>query len=107
METKMNCPACDAKIVLSAYDVPSSHYKTNLRCGECDKIIQMEVKLLAIDTAKLYRDPAWLRHEYEVKQRTQADIASQFGVTAMAINRWLKLHDIETRPRGWKMDKKD
>ncbi len=103
----MNCPACDKKTVILAYDVPSSHYETKFNCDGCNKVIQMEVKLLAIDAAKLYRNPTWLRHEYEVKQRTQADIASQFGVTAMAINRWLKIHNIDTRPRGWKMDQNE
>ena len=101
-ETKMNCPACDEKIVIHPFKVPSSHYETRSECEHCGITLHMDIRLLAISAQKMYRDESWLRHEYEVKQRTLADIASQFGVTAMAINRWLKIHGIQTRPRGWK-----
>ena len=31
-----------------------------------------------------------------------ADIADQFGVSPMTINKWLNKHNIDTRPRGSK-----
>jgi|TARA_R110000824_G_scaffold42116_6_gene124465 hypothetical protein len=48
----------------------------------------------------MYRDPIWLIENYLEKERTMADIADQFGVSATAINQWLNKHNIETRSRG-------
>ncbi len=47
-----------------------------------------------------YQDCNWLTTEYQEKERTMADIAEQFGVSPMTINKWLNKHNIETRPRG-------
>ncbi len=47
-----------------------------------------------------YQDCKWLTEEYQEKERTMADIAEQFGVSPMTINKWLKKHNINTRPRG-------
>ena len=47
-----------------------------------------------------YQDCMWLTEEYQNKERTMADIAEQFGVSPMTINKWLVKHNIDTRPRG-------
>ena len=47
-----------------------------------------------------YQDSMWLTEEYQEKERTMADIAEQFGVSPMTINKWLNKHNIDTRPRG-------
>lgn len=47
-----------------------------------------------------YQDCNWLTQEYIEKERTMADIADEFGVSPMTINKWLNKHNIETRPRG-------
>jgi len=47
-----------------------------------------------------YQDCMWLTEEYQEKERTMADIAEQFGVSPMTINKWLVRHNIDTRPRG-------
>ena len=47
-----------------------------------------------------YQDCMWLTEEYQEKERTMADIAEQFGVSPMTINKWLVKHNIDTRPRG-------
>ena len=49
-----------------------------------------------------YKDCMWLKNEYIDKQRSMADIADQFGVSPMTINKWLNKHNIDTRPRGSK-----
>lgn len=52
--------------------------------------------------AKDYRDPVWLEENYVQHNRTMADIATEFGITPMAVNHWLTKHNIQTRPRGSK-----
>jgi hypothetical protein len=99
---ELRCPACDNRYVLPEFIAPTSFFETKVPCEACDATVQINIKLLAIEAVKMYHDEAWLRREYIDKQRTQADIASQFGVTAMAINRWLRIYNIESRPRGWK-----
>ena len=46
---------------------------------------------------KPYWDREWLREKYEDKQRSAADIASEFGVTENAILFWLHKHSIPRR----------
>lgn len=99
---ELKCPACDENYNLPDFKSPTSFFETKVPCEACGAVVSMNIKLLAIDARKMYHDEAWLRREYIDKRRTQADIASQFGVTAMAINRWLRIYNIESRPRGWK-----
>lgn len=42
---------------------------------------------------------SWLRREYIDEERTCADIADQLDVTPLTVSRWLRRHDIPTRPR--------
>jgi len=49
----------------------------------------------------LYRDPHWLREAYETKGYSMAKIADICSVTPMAIQNWLRRHNIQTRPRGY------
>ncbi len=53
-----------------------------------------------VELDPMYRDPRWLTEEYKDKERTMAEIADDFGVTPMTINKWLNKHNIETRRRG-------
>jgi hypothetical protein len=48
----------------------------------------------------MYRDKEWLYHHYVVKGLSMSDISEMFWVSPMAIYKWLKKHDIPTRPRG-------
>jgi|TARA_R110002050_G_C8674928_1_gene492392 hypothetical protein len=49
----------------------------------------------------MYRDRLWLIENYLEKERSMANIADEFGITATAVNQWLNKHDIPTRNRGW------
>lgn len=102
---ELRCPACDTRYTIPEFKSPTSFFETKVPCEACGAMVLIEIKLLAIDARKMYHDESWLRREYVDKQRTQADIASQFGVTAMAINRWLRVHGIQSRPRGWNRGK--
>lgn len=44
------------------------------------------------------KDESWLRDEYLSEGRTCADLADQLGVTDLTVSRWLRRHDIPTRP---------
>ena len=48
----------------------------------------------------LYRDRDWLYRKYAVEGLTCSAIGDMFSVSPMAIYKWLKKHDIPTRPRG-------
>ena len=52
------------------------------------------------DIAPQYRESAWLEEEYGNKKSTMQSIADEFGITPMAVYKWLKKHGIETRPPG-------
>jgi len=43
-------------------------------------------------------DADWLRREYIDNERTCADIADEVDVTDLTVSRWLRRHDIPTRP---------
>ena len=49
---------------------------------------------------KEYRSEDWLRNAYLVEGRSMADIASEQGITPMAVRDWLLKFGIETRGRG-------
>ena len=49
---------------------------------------------------KEYRSEEWLRNAYLVEGRSMADIASEQGITPMAVRDWLLKFGIETRDRG-------
>ena len=53
-----------------------------------------------VKKSKDYRNEEWLRNQYEVLGRSMADIADDYGVTPMAILKWLNKFGIETRARG-------
>jgi len=55
-----------------------------------------------VKNTKDYRNEEWLRKQYEVAGRSMADIADDYGVTPMAILKWLNKFNIETRARGRK-----
>jgi len=63
-----------------------------------------EFKLTYVLTKKdkepLYRQREWLEAEYVEKKRTMQSIADEFGLTPMAIFKWLKKHGLATRPPG-------
>lgn len=44
------------------------------------------------------KDSGWLRREYRENERTCADIAGEVDVTDLTVSRWLRRHDIPTRP---------
>lgn len=62
----------------------------------------INITLVDKTKAKDYRDPVWLADAYVQQNRTMADIATEFGITPMAVNHWLLKHNIQTRPRGSK-----
>lgn len=62
----------------------------------------INITLVDKTKAKDYRDPVWLEENYIQNNRTMADIATEFGITPMAVNHWLTKHNIQTRPRGSK-----
>tara|TARA_R100001082_G_scaffold107106_1_gene80641 strand:- start:2158 stop:2448 length:291 start_codon:yes stop_codon:yes gene_type:complete len=53
-----------------------------------------------VKLTKEYRDEQWLRNAYLVEGRSMADIASEQGITPMAVRDWLLKFGIETRARG-------
>tara|TARA_A200000159_G_scaffold113478_1_gene106580 strand:- start:3683 stop:3976 length:294 start_codon:yes stop_codon:yes gene_type:complete len=48
----------------------------------------------------LYRDKDWLNDAYTKQGMSMQTIADMFGITPMAIYKWLKKFDIPTRKRG-------
>jgi hypothetical protein len=48
----------------------------------------------------LYRGKEWLYHHYVVEGLSCSTIGNMFGISPMAIYKWLVKHDIPTRPRG-------
>ena len=62
----------------------------------------INITLVDKTKAKDYRDPVWLEENYIQNNRTMADIATEFGITPMAVNHWLLKHNIQTRPRDSK-----
>jgi 5-methylcytosine-specific restriction endonuclease McrA len=44
-----------------------------------------------------FRDSAWLRENYVVRQRSTGDIAREFGVTDASVLFWLRRHEIARR----------
>ena len=75
--------------VEGAFSVENDRYKIHVTITDKTK-------------AKDYRDPVWLEENYVQQNRTMADIATEFGITPMAVNHWLTKHNIQTRPRGSK-----
>jgi hypothetical protein len=51
----------------------------------------------------LYKDKDWLHNAYVVEKKTMQNIADIFGLTPMAILKWLRKHEIPTRDRGRRM----
>jgi len=51
-----------------------------------------------IEAAKPWRDKQTLEYLYNVRMKTQKQIADRFGLTDATICRWMKKHDIEARP---------
>jgi len=51
-------------------------------------------------TEPKYRDGEWLRQQYVEKGRPTREIAQECGCGRATVGRWLKRHDIETRPSG-------
>tara|TARA_R100000152_G_C6674070_1_gene109645 strand:- start:368 stop:703 length:336 start_codon:yes stop_codon:yes gene_type:complete len=48
----------------------------------------------------LYKDKDWLHEKYVVEGLPCSAIGNMFGLSPMTIYKWLKKHDIPTRPRG-------
>jgi hypothetical protein len=67
-----------------------------------DDYYRIDVMLIDKNKPKHYRGAAWLKTEYVDRRRSMQDIASEFGITAAAINQWLNRHNIPTRSRGSK-----
>lgn len=69
-------------------------------CPKCEKTFDLTVKLKGVITDKGYRRKDRLVAMYVEHGMSMQKIADVYGVSAMAINNWLKHHNIETRNRG-------
>ena len=51
-----------------------------------------------IEAAKPWRDKQTLEYLYNVRMKTQKQIADRFGLSDATICRWMQKHDIQSRP---------
>lgn len=72
---------------------PAAIRRLAARCG-------VELRARARQVPKLLRDPEALRDAYEEQRLTLEEIATQVGVAASTVRRWLVRHGIPVRPRG-------
>jgi len=96
----VNCPECGMK---NDYDVVAN-IENVCECRSCAVIYEVVIATRTIPDAAHYRDEVWLHHEYWERDRTMADIASDFAVSPMTICHWLKRHAIPTRSRGRRLN---
>ena len=71
-----------------------------LSCIHCHTVFKLCLTLKSLRDD--YRDPHWLREQYEDKGLSMAAIADMCSVTPMTIQNWLRRNDIETRSRGYR-----
>lgn len=69
---------------------------------DSDTEYEYRAKLVVVKREQdpLYRDKDWLYEQYITNELSCASIGKMFGASPMAIYKWLKKHDIPTRPRG-------
>lgn len=96
------CPNCGTKnenaltdgLIVYAGN-PVTH---TLVCNSCGS--ESKIKVALTNSSENYRDEAWLREMYSVKENSMASIAETCGVSPMTIFQWLKRFEITTRRRG-------
>lgn len=71
-----------------------------IACIHCSAVSKLCLTLKSLSDD--YRDPRWLREQYEDNGLSMMAIANMCSVTPMTIQNWLRRHDIETRPRGYR-----
>lgn len=99
--TTYNCAQCGEKV---AFGFPHGFHADedtlSIECAFCGEEHKISVVVEPAGKQNHYTSEEWLRTEYEVNNRTMAEIAKQCAVSPMTINRWLNVHGIETRSRG-------
>lgn len=96
---KVCCPQCAST---NEYDI-QDNLENVCECNACHTLFEIIVTTRNIPDSPFYRERDWLLENYNIQDRTLADIASEFGVTPMTIHHWLRRHDIPTRSRGRKV----
>ena len=82
-----------------AYDLEVGRHTFEIERDD-ERKLRLDVIYSVIEPEPLYRDADWLHRAYVEERRTMANIASEFGVSAMTIHGWIKKHGIPSRPRG-------
>ena len=76
---------------------------TGLELGKNKRMIdgyEVTITIIPTDSKPLYRDYEWLHAQYVKHNKNMQTIATEYGVTPMCINNWLRRHNIDTRSRG-------
>ncbi len=85
-------------IYLDSNETSTGYYY--IGCPKCDNTFDLTVKLTALLKDKSYRNKERLVAMYVDDNMTMKQIGDVYGVSAMAINKWLNKHNIPTRSRG-------
>lgn len=99
--TQYTCPDCGEKMT---FQLPHGFHAgtdtLNMECMFCGDVAQITVSIKSSSKKAHYTSEVWLREHYVDKDMTMAEIAKVCAVSPMTVNRWLKIHGIETRRRG-------
>ena len=100
---KMKCNNCDKEQIVNEAQpmvVAGEIAEQMIACIKCESIFKLCLTLKSLRDD--YRDPHWLREHYIDKGMSMLAISNMCSVTPMTIQNWLRRHDIETRPRGYR-----
>lgn len=100
---KMKCSNCDKEQIINQGQpmvAVGEIAEQMITCIHCESVFKLCLTLKSLRDD--YRDPHWLREQYEGKGYSMAAIADMCSVTPMTIQNWLRRHDIETRGRGYR-----
>lgn len=96
-----DCKECGAELVTVIKiknGIEASSKAICLECGEPHHIL-LEISHPK-SSSQTYRKESWLKDQYETNGRSMASIAKECAVSPMTIHKWLKTHNIKTRPTG-------
>ena len=100
---KMKCNNCNKEQIVNEMQpmvAVGEIAEQMIACIKCESVFKLCLTLKSLRDD--YRDPHWLAEHYTEKGMSMLTISNMCSVTPMTIQNWLRRHDIETRPRGYR-----
>tara|TARA_Y100000004_G_C8808106_1_gene366373 strand:- start:246 stop:560 length:315 start_codon:yes stop_codon:yes gene_type:complete len=102
---RVACPNCGAHVFFEKQlEIPEQESRIVQHCDKCGSDVFLLAKFGEQPNQPRYQEPAWLFDHYVTKNKTMAELALVFGVSAMTIQYWVDKHNIPRRKRGRRSD---